>query len=138
MAKTKKEKDDTSKIRCPVCGDVLFNFKKEDSYCGICEHVILTYSTLVGAFGELNGPGYDIAEEMEAKIKENEKHEDEDDYEDIYIEDLIKELAYDPDSKYQLIEVSEDGLACGPISDTFYLLIEMPEEKKKPGGRKRK
>ncbi|HQP25851.1 MAG TPA: tetratricopeptide repeat protein [Smithellaceae bacterium] len=128
MAKTEKEKDDASKIKCPVCGELLFDLDEEESYCGICEHVILTYSTFNGDFGEMNGPGYDIAEEMEAKVEENLKHEDEDDYEEICIEDLIRELGEDPESPYQLIEVSMDGLACGPISETVLLLVEMPEE----------
>jgi len=128
MAKAKKEKGDSSKVRCPVCGELLFDLKKEDSYCGICEHVILTYSTLLGDFGELNGAGYDIAEEMQAKVEENLEREDEDDYEEIFIEDLIRDFAYDPESKYQLIEVLMDGLACGPVSETVLILVEMPEE----------
>jgi len=130
MAKTKKEKEDASKIRCPVCNAVFFDFDEEDSFQGLCEHVVLTYSTLDQNFGELNGPGYDLAEEMEEKVKENDKHEDEDGYEPIYIEELIRDLAYDPESKYQLIEVSDEGLACGPISDTLYLLIEIPQQQK--------
>ena len=138
MTKTKKEKKDATKIKCPVCGKLLLDLESEDSYCGICEHVILTYSVSNSVFGELNGEGYAIAEEMEAKVEENLKHEEDSDYEEILIEDLIRALAYDSDSKYQLIEVSMDGLACAPVSETVLLLVEMPEEKRKTGGRKNK
>lgn len=134
MAKSKKAKDVASKIKCPVCGKLLFDLQSEESYCGTCEHVILTYSLLNDAFGDLNGQGYAIAEEMEAKVEENLEHEEDADYEEIRIEDLIRNLAYENESKYQLIEVSMDGLSCAPVSETVLLLVEMPEEKRKKGG----
>jgi hypothetical protein len=71
---------------------------------------------------------------MEAKVEENLEHEEDADYEEIRIEDLIRNLAYENESKYQLIEVSMDGLSCAPVSETVLLLVEMPEEKRKKGG----
>jgi hypothetical protein len=67
-------------------------------------------------------------------VEENLEHEEDADYEEIRIEDLIRNLAYENESKYQLIEVSMDGLSCAPVSETVLLLVEMPEEKRKKGG----
>jgi hypothetical protein len=106
MTKTKKEKKDATTIKCPFCGKLLLDLESEDSYCGICEHVILTYSVSNSVFGELNGEGYAICRRDGSKgRRESQARRKDSDYEEILIEDLIRALAYDFDSKYQLIEV---------------------------------
>lgn len=123
--------DDMEKVMCPVCRKILF---EGDEYLGECPHVVLTYSEHVQDFGYIDSSMIDFVEAIEEKVKERTKREeegdDDSDLEYVNISDLMFEFAERSDGAYELVSVYHEGLACGPIDTTEYILFDVSSKKK--------
>lgn len=131
MGRKEKAKDDFSKVKCPVCGKIII---KDEEYYGECPHVVLTYSDLANDFGYIDASLIDLVDEMEEKVKKRYEREEagDDDIELEYINipDLMFEFTQKSDNQYELISCFSEGLACGPISNTDYILFRITDKKK--------
>ncbi len=121
-----KSKNDAMRFDCPVCGSTIVDFRKEESFSGICPHIALSYSSSLGDFCDIDESIEDIADEMRKKLEE---HEADDDYKDITLIDLVAEYAAKSGGKYALYSI-DDPTGEPHVYETVYFLIKMTEEKK--------
>jgi hypothetical protein len=121
-----KEKNDAMRFDCPVCGENIVNFHKEESFSGICPHIALSYSQSLQDFCDIDESLEEAVDEMRETLEE---HEGDDDYEDITLIDLVAEYAGNSNGKYALYSI-DDPTGEPHVYETIYFLIKMAEEKK--------
>lgn len=107
-----KRYDNFEEIRCPVCNEVIVD--GEDFY-GFCPHVVVSYSDMAGEFIYVNDALYEIAEEMDKKL-ESEEYSN--------MEDILIEFV-DTHDEYVLLTYYSEGIACGPVSNTDYVIFKV-------------
>lgn len=107
-----KRYDNFEEIRCPVCNEVIVD---EEDFYGFCPHVVISYSDMAGEFIYVNDALYEIADEMDKKLA-NEEYSN--------MEDILIEFVETHD-EYVLLTFYSEGIACGPVSNTDYVIFKI-------------
>lgn len=123
MEETDTEKH-AYKFDCPVCGKIILDFGTEEYFIGRCSHVVLSYSDAMQEFGEIDESMEEVVAELEERLADNEEHEEDDDYEEITMIELIEEYAQNSNGQYELYSI-DDPNSVPPLYETIYLLIKM-------------
>jgi len=119
-----ENEDGSITFNCPVCNAKLFDFENPDEVCA-CKHVKLYYTdALNDEFVHVGNGMEEVADNIIAKYVE-----DFDEGIEVHMEKLVKK-----NKNYEIFTVTTSGMACGPCSNTDYILIDltdMPKKKEK-------
>lgn len=104
------EKNDDGNVICPVCGDIIISEDGETT--DPCKHVKFIFLDSVGEFSVMRLPGEGIADKIKEALWEG-------DWDDVVKAKLIPKGV-------SVLELTESGLACGPVS--FVTLIGIAKQ----------
>ena len=109
-----RDTDGLAPFDCPVCGASILKEDEPFDDENLCEHVKLLFADVVGDFVFVDDEYEDMVDEMKQKIDEGEE-----DIEEL----LVQYISSDKGKGHTLAMLTSHGMACGPVSNTDYILI---------------